>query len=211
MRKRATLLAEQHGSCCVRLLTSINYWNQYCNIRDLETSLCYIAGIDYKSVQFSMQLQGIRRPMAIRILKYSDLPLLAILEVIRATTLARLLHTAPDWWGYVLASDKARIQRFLNKTVRMGYLPPTRLPSATQFLLRRTAYCPPSFLILLMFSVHYSRLFYPVVLAFVNVLIPLTFLLKMTIITPTVFFTDYFCTSPPTRQGGHPVILLLVP
>src|SRR6218665_3855819 len=43
-------------------------------------------------------------------------------EVTRATTLARLLFAAPAWWGFALALDRERLQRFLNKAIRMGYL-----------------------------------------------------------------------------------------
>src|SRR6218665_1001737 len=54
--------------------------------------------------------------------------------------------------------------------------------------------CPPSLLILSVFSDHYSSLSYPVALAFANVLIPLDFLMQMTTFTSPEFFIDFFCT-----------------
>jgi len=38
--------------------------------------------------------------------------------------MARLLYAAPAWWGFALAADRQRIERFIVRTVRMGYLPP---------------------------------------------------------------------------------------
>ena len=60
----------------------------------------------------------------IRVLKTQGLPTLAIHEVTRATVLARLLYAAPARWGFSQAQDKDKIERFIAKAVRMGYLPP---------------------------------------------------------------------------------------
>jgi len=35
---------------------------------------------------------------------------------------ARLLYAAPAWWDFALAADRQRIERFILRTVRMGYL-----------------------------------------------------------------------------------------
>jgi len=43
-------------------------------------------------------------------------------EVTRATVLARLLYAAPAWWGFSQVQDKVRIERFIVKSVRIGYL-----------------------------------------------------------------------------------------
>ena len=51
------------------------------------------------------------------------LPESALHEVARATTLARLLYASPAWWGFASASDRTRVERFLQRTIRMGYLP----------------------------------------------------------------------------------------
>jgi len=44
-------------------------------------------------------------------------------EVTRATVLARLLYAAPAWHGFATAQDCSRIDRFINRTVNLGYLP----------------------------------------------------------------------------------------
>jgi len=49
---------------------------------------------------------------------------LAIHAVTRATVLTRLLYAAPAWWGFSQVQDKDKIERFIAKAVRMGYLPP---------------------------------------------------------------------------------------
>src|SRR6218665_3090316 len=61
---------------------------------------------------------------ALRILRSHGLPESALHEVARATTLVRLLYASPAWWGFASASDKSRVERFLQRTIRMGYLPP---------------------------------------------------------------------------------------
>src|SRR6218665_1626914 len=66
---------------------------------------------------------------ALRILRSHGLPESALHEVTRATTLARLLYASPAWWGFASVSDRTRVQRFLQRTIRMGYLPPA-LPDA---------------------------------------------------------------------------------
>src|SRR6218665_3578299 len=48
---------------------------------------------------------------------------IALREITRATTIARLLYAAPAWWGFAHAKDRARVERFISKTGRMGYLP----------------------------------------------------------------------------------------
>src|SRR6218665_1189674 len=47
----------------------------------------------------------------------------------RATTLARLLYASPAWWGFGSVSDRTRVERFLQRTIRLGDLPPA-LPDA---------------------------------------------------------------------------------
>ena len=62
---------------------------------------------------------------ALRVLKSHGLPATAMWEVARATTLARLLYAAPAWWGFTKAEDRHRLDRFVQRTRRMGYLPET--------------------------------------------------------------------------------------
>jgi hypothetical protein len=60
---------------------------------------------------------------ALRILRAHGLPPKALYTVAEATTVSKLLYAAPAWWGLASATDRHRLDRFLAKTVRMGYLP----------------------------------------------------------------------------------------
>ena len=48
-------------------------------------------------------------------------------EVARASTMARLMYAAPAWWGYINAGERDRLEGFIRKTKRFGYLPPSAL------------------------------------------------------------------------------------
>ena len=61
---------------------------------------------------------------ALRVLRAHGLPPTALHEVARATTISRLLYASPAWWGYTTASDRQKLQRFLQRAKRLGYLPP---------------------------------------------------------------------------------------
>jgi len=61
---------------------------------------------------------------ALRILRSHGLPPKALHEVARSTTLSRLMYAAPAWWGLASAADRERVDRFISRTIRMGYLPP---------------------------------------------------------------------------------------
>jgi len=60
---------------------------------------------------------------ALRVLRSHGMPTIALDEITRATTIAQLLYAAPAWWGFAHAKDRARVERFISKTMRMGYLP----------------------------------------------------------------------------------------
>ena len=60
---------------------------------------------------------------ALRVLKSHGLPTTALHDVARATTVSRLLYAAPAWWGFTKAEDRNRLDRFLQRSRRMGYLP----------------------------------------------------------------------------------------
>ena len=72
---------------------------------------------------------------ALRVLCSHGLPPAALHEVARASTLARLLYAAPAWWGYASAGDRDRLEGFIRKTIRFGYLP-TSAPSADEMCAR---------------------------------------------------------------------------
>ena len=48
-------------------------------------------------------------------------------EVVRATTLARLLYASPAWSGFVNAEQKSRINSIIKKLVRCRFLPSSQL------------------------------------------------------------------------------------
>src|SRR6218665_2922471 len=109
-------------------------------------------------------------------LRSRGLPSLALHEVTRATTLARLLFAAPAWWGFALALDRERLQRFLNKAIRMGYLSTNTPISVTWLLLRRMAFYPLSSSTFFKSFIHHSLPSCPVALACVNELIRLSYM-----------------------------------
>ena len=45
----------------------------------------------------------------------------ALHNVFQATVVAKLTYAAPAWWGFANASDKARLEAFLRRSVRFGY------------------------------------------------------------------------------------------
>ena len=62
---------------------------------------------------------------AIRILKSHGLPQTGLHTVFRATILSKILYGAPAWWGFTTQQDKSRINAFLRKCQKFGYLPST--------------------------------------------------------------------------------------
>ena len=44
-------------------------------------------------------------------------------DVVRATTLARLLYASPVWWGSANVGQRARLSAFVRKLIRLNYLP----------------------------------------------------------------------------------------
>src|SRR6218665_1037863 len=52
------------------------------------------------------------------------LPPKALHEVARSATLSRLMYAAPAWWGFASAADRGRVDRFISRSIRMGYIPP---------------------------------------------------------------------------------------
>jgi hypothetical protein len=61
---------------------------------------------------------------ALRVLRNHGLPPAALHEVCRASTVARLMYASPAWWGFSNASERGRLESFISKTKRFGYLPP---------------------------------------------------------------------------------------
>ena len=51
-----------------------------------------------------------------------------LFDVVRATTLARLLYASSVWWGFATVGEHERLNGILRKLTRSGFLP-TDLPS----------------------------------------------------------------------------------
>ena len=62
---------------------------------------------------------------ALRVLRNHGLPPSSLHEVARASTMARLMCASPAWWGYASEGERDRLEGFIRKTKRFGYLPPT--------------------------------------------------------------------------------------
>src|SRR6218665_302404 len=65
---------------------------------------------------------GARSFYVLRMLRAHGLPDQALKTVAMATTINRILYAGPAWWGYANASDKGRIQRFLDRMYKSGFL-----------------------------------------------------------------------------------------
>src|SRR6218665_2386148 len=60
--------------------------------------------------------------VALRTLRSHGLPPGQLEEVTRATTMATLLYAAPAWWGFASEGDRGRVERFIGRLRRSGYL-----------------------------------------------------------------------------------------
>ena len=60
---------------------------------------------------------------ALRVLTAHGLAGLRLYDVVRATTLSRLLYAAPAWWGYAGQQERGRLQAVMNRLIRQRYLP----------------------------------------------------------------------------------------
>src|SRR6218665_2922917 len=60
---------------------------------------------------------------ALRVLRSHGLSEVSLHGVTKATVVARLLYAAPAWRGFTTAEDRNKLEQFLNRTGRMGYLP----------------------------------------------------------------------------------------
>ena len=60
---------------------------------------------------------------AIRILIAHGLSGTRLFDVVRATSLARLLYASPAWYGFAKAGQRARINAIIRKMVRLKFLP----------------------------------------------------------------------------------------
>ena len=70
---------------------------------------------------------------ALRVLKSHGLPRDTLQKVAEATTLMKMMYAAPAWWGRTSAEDRVRLNRFLTKTKRAGYLR-SQIPDVEQLM-----------------------------------------------------------------------------
>lgn len=59
---------------------------------------------------------------ALRTLRAHGLQPPALQEVFRAVTLSKLLYASPAWWGFVQAEARGRMEAFLRRCQRFGYM-----------------------------------------------------------------------------------------
>src|SRR6218665_2419334 len=57
------------------------------------------------------------------ILHAHGLPQDTLHNVAKATLLSRLLYASPSWWGMTSADEQLKMERFINKLRRLGFLP----------------------------------------------------------------------------------------
>ena len=67
--------------------------------------------------------QAAQSMYALRVLRSHGLTGEALWDVTRATTLARMLYASPAWWGYADMGHRQRLQNFMFKLQRLGFLP----------------------------------------------------------------------------------------
>jgi len=60
---------------------------------------------------------------ALRILVAHGLSGPMLYDVVRATTVARMLYAAPAWWGFAGQQEKNRLQSAMRRLIRLRYLP----------------------------------------------------------------------------------------
>jgi len=58
----------------------------------------------------------------------NSLPTLQLQEVPRASTVEPLTYASPSWWGFTFARDRERMELFINKLKRCGFLRMSSLP-----------------------------------------------------------------------------------
>ena len=60
---------------------------------------------------------------ALGVLRSHGLLTSSLHEVARTSTMARLMYASPAWWGFVSAGDRDRVEGFIRKTKKFGFLP----------------------------------------------------------------------------------------
>jgi len=58
---------------------------------------------------------------ALRTLRHHGLSTAIIQDIFQATVVAKLTYASQAWWGYANAADRARLESFLRRCVRLGF------------------------------------------------------------------------------------------
>lgn len=62
-----------------------------------------------------------RTLFALRTLRQHGLPDVIIHDIFQATVVAKLTYASQAWWGYANAADRARLESFMRRCVRLGF------------------------------------------------------------------------------------------
>lgn len=57
----------------------------------------------------------------LRTLRQHGLPNGIIHDIFQATVVAKISYASPAWWGYANVADRARLEAFLQRSVRFGF------------------------------------------------------------------------------------------
>ena len=68
---------------------------------------------------------------AIRTLKAHGTSMKDLQTITRATIISRTMYASPAWWGLASGRDKTRLEGFMNRLRRAGYLHPDALTAET--------------------------------------------------------------------------------
>ena len=60
---------------------------------------------------------------ALRILRAHGLSGDCLFDVVRATTIGRMLYCSPVWWGFAGVQERETLEGIIRRLVRQGYLP----------------------------------------------------------------------------------------
>jgi len=89
----------------------------------LERELGSVKYLQIFILKITSNITQIRGLYALRVLRSHGLSDISLHGVAKATVVARLLYSAPVWWGFPRAEDRNKLEQFLNRTRQMDYLP----------------------------------------------------------------------------------------
>ena len=96
------------------LLTHVSMCKPQCN--EVEVLQC-----SFPDLHNDLLAACAKTLFALRTLRQHGLPSGLIHDIFQATVVAKLSYASPAWWGYVSAADRARLEAFLQRSVRLGF------------------------------------------------------------------------------------------